>query len=91
MSNAFNDDLISGILIADVSDHLPVFAILDKATIVDSNVNLLNEPKATRVKNDANMKKLSDKLTDVPWNDVLNATDVNECYDSFINIFDKLL
>ena len=36
------------------------------------------------------MKNLSDKLTDVPWNDVLNATDVNECYDSFINIFGKL-
>ena len=60
MSSAFNDDLISGILIADVSDHLPVFAILDNATIVDSNVNWLNKPKATRVINDANMKNLSD-------------------------------
>ena len=63
-----------------MSDHLPVFAILGNATIVDSNVNLLNKPKATRVINDANIKKLSDKLTDVPWNDVLNATDVNECF-----------
>ena len=58
MSNTFNDDLISGILIADASDHLPVFVILGNATIVDSNVNLLNKPKATRVTNDANMKKI---------------------------------
>ena len=90
MRNAFNDDLISGILIADVSDHLPVFAIIGNATIVESNAHLFNKPKAARVINDANMKQLSDKLSDVPWNDVLKATDINECYDSFSNIFGKL-
>ena len=39
------------------------------------------------------MKKLSDKLTDVPGNSgilQLNTTDANKCYDSIINIFGKL-
>ena len=60
--NRFCVDIISGILVADVSDHLPVFLMLNNAGIVDSNVEEFSKPNRTRDINDVNMKRFSTKL-----------------------------
>ena len=65
MCNRFSDDIISGILVADVSDHLSVFLVQDNAVIVDSNVNDFSKPSRTRVLNDVNMKRFTEKLSDI--------------------------
>ena len=40
---------ISGIWVADVSDHLPVFLMQYNADIVDPNVDEFSKPSRTRV------------------------------------------
>ena len=36
------------------------------------------------------MKRFSEKLSEIDWNDTVNSADVNNCYNSFCNVFGKL-
>ena len=64
--------------------------MLNNALIVDSNVDEFSNPSRNRVINDVNMKRFSEKLSEIDWTDYVNSADVNDCYNSFCNIFGKL-
>ena len=64
--------------------------MLDNAVIVDSNVDDFSKPSRTRVINDVNMKRFTEKLSEIDWTDTVNSADVNGSYKSFFNVFGKL-
>ena len=85
MRNRFIDYIISDILVASVSDHF----MLINAVVVDANVDEFSKPSRTRVTNDVNMNRFSEKIYEIDWTDTVNA-DVNDCYNSFCNVVGKL-
>ena len=71
-------------LIADISDHLPIFYISIEPAIIDTFVN---EYIFHRNIKDINIIKFKDALTDVQWNDDIELNYVNACYENFISKF----
>ena len=69
----------SGLIINDLSDHLPIFLIFEykhnKTTIVIYNTK--------RVVNDHNLHVMRNKLKETNWNEILASEDVNYMYDTF--------
>jgi hypothetical protein len=70
---------VNGIILNDISNHLPVFAISSTKTIACKNE--INYYK--RDYNEPNFTKFQRKLSQVDWNGVLVGQDPNEIYDSF--------
>ena len=78
---------MSGVIIDDISDHLPIFCI-----------NKLNSPHHSKIvpdtlyvrqENDVNIEKMCHCFRNTNWETVLNETDVNKASSSFINIYKK--
>lgn len=68
----------SGIIMTDISDHFPIFAI------ADLSVNLkITEKVNFRLMKKQNHIIFQTKLKEVNFDDVLNCTDVNTGYDLF--------
>ena len=84
--------MLSGILLIDISDHLPVFYI-------SVTKNKINTPKfttiSTRSITDQNTLALKNELTNTDWSSVYNTSNTNTAYDTFLNqfntIFNKLM
>ena len=79
--------MMSGILINDITDHLPVFAIF---TYPNPNRQI----KKLYVKNALLMKKrivttLIGNLTNICWKNVRNAVEVDTAYAEFLSIFSE--
>ena len=74
----------SGILLCDVSDHLPVFSF----TNVSIQLNTDREESCghKRLLTDANILKFSHLLSTINWHDYVHFEDTNENYNSFISI-----
>ena len=87
ITNTFNECSSSGVPIADISDHLPIFYISNEPATIDT---LVNENLFHRNITDINIIKFKDALTDVQWNDVIELNDVNACYENFISKFSGL-
>ena len=90
IDNIFTNDIhnyhFSGLLINDITDHLPVF------TIRDCNFDRRNFTKFVFVRNndvDA-LQSFCNELKCTDWSSLLNNQNVNECYNSFLNHFIKL-
>ena len=70
----------SGTLLTDTSDHLPVFAIFKKFSIIQNdefsyrNLNVSEE-------------RVNEIFSSVSWESVLNSFDVNHAYADFLKIF----
>ena len=71
--------MVSGILYADLSDHLPVFQI--------THLKLVYEPqprkKQIRLINPSNINKFRSKLTDIDWSFLHDIDSANDCYNAF--------
>ena len=73
----------SYILIDDTSDHLPVFSVLcDTRKLPQSNKRI-----KTRKFTEKNVSSLREKLSEIDWCILCDYSDVNECYEYFLNIF----
>ena len=91
-TNKPNNVMLSGILITDISDHLPVFYISVRN-------NKINAPKFTTVSTrsitDQNTIAFKNELTNTDWSSMYNASNTNTAYDTFLNkyntIFNKLI
>ena len=73
----------SGVIINDISDHLPIFAVINyRGWISTEN---LKKYKTIRQFTDENMQALNNYLIRFDWTTITSCTDVDECYSLFIN------
>ena len=91
IDNIFNNDIenntMSGLLISDISDHLPVF------TVYNSNYQKKQpeeKPKYRRVRTEETMSMFKDDLLAQKWERVYNDSDIDSAYETFLRIFTSL-
>ena len=82
-TNVLNNQHRNGILITDVSDHLPIFTISESKKIPNDKPEYV----ICRKINDNTIKKLRDSLNNVDWSSVHESKNVNESYIEFTNLF----
>uniref|UniRef100_A0A8C6M161 Reverse transcriptase domain-containing protein n=1 Tax=Nothobranchius furzeri TaxID=105023 RepID=A0A8C6M161_NOTFU len=83
-TNIMEEKVESGLLISDISDHLPVFASYD--------CHYKNETEGTnymykRMKTEQRLNSLKNDLLEQDWNIVYEKNEVDQAYDTFLNIF----
>ena len=89
IDNIFSNSLQvknSGLIIADISDHLPIFCVVSQTFLNIQN----NAPIKKRIINYENMKKFKNELKDIDWTQIYEIDDVNDCYDNFMSMFHSL-
>ena len=92
IDNIFTNDIdctntrCNGLLITDISDHLPVFVICNRE-IKRNNVKTVKYIRST---NNECITALKQDLLLQNWSCVYDGSDVNESYDKFLNIFNDL-
>ena len=78
MNNSFSD-ITSGIIVSDVSDHFPIYALM-------SDLNTRNKPHSYnasfRNMSETNLNKLREKLRSVNWSAVYNQREVNSSFEN---------
>uniref|UniRef100_A0A8C7YP82 Reverse transcriptase domain-containing protein n=1 Tax=Oryzias sinensis TaxID=183150 RepID=A0A8C7YP82_9TELE len=91
IDNIFTNDIenktVNGLLINDISDHLPVF------TVYDDNYRNYEFNKSTqfrRVKNEESIHAFKNDLLAQSWDEIYNKQCVNEAYESFLKKFESL-
>ena len=72
-------DIHSGLIINDLSDHLPIFLMFEYNH--NKSKNIIYNTK--RVVNDRNLNAMANKLKETNWNEVLASEDVNDMYNTF--------
>ena len=84
--NCIDNTINSGVIIADISDHLPIFCSKKHTnSLCMKEVSFCN-----RLINDENILKFKKKLLEVDWNQIYDINYVNHCYDKFLSIFSTL-
>ena len=87
IDNMYTSELMtsvtSGILINDITDHLPIFAYIDYDMEVDNEVKVVKK----RDLNDVNVCKFKEELGKVDWSTVINVGDPSLAYDKFMEIY----
>ena len=83
----YGKHMSSGILISDISDHLPIFTILTSSYMQDDH-DAQNSFKKRYI-NESNLQLFSSKLYESDWN-IYDYNDVNKTYGNFMRIFMKL-
>ena len=79
-TNVTNYNIRSGILINDIIDHLPGFAI---CTYPNPNRQIKKLYIKKRIVNDSKVTTLIGNLTNICWENVLNAVEVDTAYGHF--------
>ena len=85
-SNNFSQNVFSGIVLNDLSDHFPVFAHFHEEVVPHSKQKKIFK----RSFNAENLKKFDETLSNTNWSTFLNQVDPNESYDGFINEYPRL-
>ena len=80
-----NDQLFSGILYTDISDHLPIFHI-----DYSSKKKVLPQYIKKRIYSDSNITNFKTLLSAQEWTSVLDSTDPQISYSKFHEIYSKL-
>ena len=80
-TNIPNESALTGILIADIFDHVPIFYI-SKLSMPD-NVNNANV-KFWRLIDDAKIDNFCYTLSQTDWSELYPIEYVNLCYDEFL-------
>ena len=78
---------VSGLLINDLSDHLPVFQICD---YVDNFHQIVNQSFRTRSVDGEQLQAFINTLAIIKWDKILNNDDVNSSYKKFIEMFKNI-
>ena len=81
-SNMFKKST-NGILVNDISDHLPIFSCIDYGHITKNKSKVY---KHVRKITDEAIRAINDHLKDVNWNTIYNETDVNTEYSQFLYV-----
>ena len=80
--NVLEYKISSGLLVNDTSDHLPIFAVLDKLKVCRKKQN---SRKYIRTTTDSNINLLRVALNKEDWNNVCNSIEVNTAYEVFVD------
>lgn len=83
-SNDIQMDSSSGILVCDITDHLPVFTV-NKALFEEEITQ--NSVQYSRVKSEEALLAFQNALRMQNWSNVYKATNVNDSYEEFIKLF----
>ena len=75
--------MIGGLLLADVSDHLPVLCISNHNFTPQQDKKMNH----VQVRKDTNMLLFKEKLNHQDWNRVSVSNDVHEAYNSILGVF----
>ena len=84
-TNHINESQISGIILEDMSDHLPIFCITQGQSVPTNKFIT----KIIRLINDTTVPDLSNKLNDVDWS-ILDSKNPDDAYETFHNIINKV-
>ena len=79
-TNDFSHQSLNGLFLNDLSDHLPIFAI------VKGLYNKISSPKffTYREKNENNLEKFNAEIENVIWSELPGISSPFLAYDSFI-------
>lgn len=83
--NVIDGEIEGGLLVTDISDHLPVFVVLEmnnKLALSKSKQN----PSLVRIKSPESIMALKKELINYDWQRVY-VEDVNDSYNAFLDIF----
>ena len=87
VNSYYNQDILSGIIKTDLSDHFPIF-------IIDNSLKTTNFPdKITKQIRKINKKSISEfktKLLETDWSFVLEISNSDHAYDIFLKQFLKM-
>ena len=89
-TNELDSKINSGLLISDISDHLPIFEVCKYP-----DINRISNQKHTLIRqtDKSCIDALKNELILHNWDGVMGSTDVNIAYDNFIktfvNLYDK--
>ena len=76
-----------GLLVNDITDHLPIFAFCDYPNLKRQEKKIYTKK---RVINKNTIDLLADKLSEVDWDNVLNLSEVDLAYNAFVSTFVRL-
>ena len=82
-TNELNIESKSGLILNDLSDHLPVFCVCDY------KIQRKCQKKSIFVRNidQESLSKFKNQLVNENWDDMYNSINVNDAYDNFIKVF----
>jgi len=86
-TNSINNDYTAGLIITDLSDHLPVFYITQNKSPGTKKGQI---SYTYRDYSDAAIWRFYGVLHNVEWSQLQLCCDASECYQKFIDIFDPL-
>ena len=76
-TNATNHTIVSGILICEITDHLPIFAL---CSYPNPNRPVQKGYAKKRIINETTIASLTNNLAEESWDNVLGAADVDTAY-----------
>lgn len=86
-TNCFQQNILNGLILNDISDHFPVFAYFKK----DSPTRRGNEVIYKRDYAERNLLKFQTALSQVNWSSVLIGEDPNGLYNDFVSEYNRHL
>merc|ERR1712208_14857 len=81
-----DNDIYSGNLFADITDHLPNFIAIYRR----HNQNYTNYRPFIRIFSDSNIENFKMSISNVDWENALNISDTHEAYNVFYNKIFKM-
>lgn len=82
-TNIINNEIISGILVSDISDHFPVFMVYN----VNCKTSKENNYSYSRIKTEQTLTDLKNDLAHYNWDFIYDELDINIAYNSFLEVF----
>ena len=89
-TNVLHEESISGIIINDITDHLPIFCLMENVCVRKIRKQTKqNKYKFIRQTKDDNINNFVHNLKNVDWNDVIACEDINNSYCRLLNKYVK--
>ena len=85
VTNNLSQNVLNGIVLNDLSDHLPVFAYFSGKTLTRDGENKVFIRKAT----DENLRKFNKNVSNTNWASFLDE-DPNTAYNNFIDEYSRV-
>lgn len=86
-TNEFENNTVSGLLINDISDHLPVFTVYNTKYLRSQQEEKL---RYRRVRTEETINAFKSDLLAQNWENVYNESDIDGAYEGFLEIFISL-
>ena len=87
LTNTDTDKIKSGIILTDISDHLPIFMVENRQVSIENEITTIYK----RQYSDGNVKKLRELIQNyADWELIKSCKDAESAYNLFIRIFSSL-